>query len=135
MAERKESAGEIMVYGLLMLVFFNIGVTAVSTAPMDVAGRDVPPHPALATMAVVGAVAALASSFVFGTRALGAKEGIKHVFGNLGGGILIVSGMSAVVAFFLRAIFGPGMLAILPLIWVAIVYVTVERAGKQGPVW
>lgn len=132
MAE-KATPGEVMVYGLLMLVFFNLGVTAVSVAPMDVSGRAIPPHPPLAVLAGVGAVGALAASFAYAVKTQGRKDGVKLVFSNLGGGILIVTGMSAGVAFFLRALFGPMMLVMLPLLWVAIAYATYSMATKRGP--
>lgn len=132
MPEEKAGPQEVMVYGTLLLVFFNLGMLAVSVSEMDVSGREVPAHPALAMMAGIGMIAALAATFTLAVRYFGAKAGTKLVFSNLGAGILIVTGASAAVAFGLRAVFGPAMVVVLPIVWAGAVYATIALARKRG---
>lgn len=133
MSEEKAGPHEVVVYGVLLLVFFNLGTIAVSVSVMDVSGRHIPPHPALAIMAGVGALVALAATFALAVRYFGTKQGIKLVLSNFAAGALIVSGASAAVAFILRFIFGPAAPAILLIAWGAIIYGTLAIARKRGP--
>lgn len=120
----KSSPQERVVLGYLLIALVSLGFVAVSSMPMEISGRQLPPHPALAVLAGLGVVAALAMTFTRAIADFGRRDGLKLVFSNLGAGILIITGAGAGLGFFTRAIFGPAALVVFPLLWAGGVYGT-----------
>lgn len=116
------SKKERTVLGFMLLSFVLVGFAGTSFSRLDVRGAYVPPDPILGTIMLGGAGLTLVVTIVLAVRYLGAAAGFKTLVREGWPGFLAGAGGGGVVGFFLRAMFGPGMLVFAVLLYVAAVF-------------